>query len=649
VGLGTQLADVTGFDPGGWSWANQRTDTGQPATLAITTSGVFTVTVWMREDGLRLDRLLLTTNPSFTPTSFGPAESSQYSPGTAAPTLLLTRTIVYTYDNLYRLTNAGYTTGESYAYEYDPVGNRLKQIINGNTTTYLYDAANRLSQVNGQSYTFDNNGNLLTTGAMTNTFDAANRLTASTRDSITVQPVYNGVGDRVGQTVGTTTTHFALDVLGLPEVIYTSEGNAYLHLPGVIVAKNNTGETRYLLSDGLGSIRQAVDDNGTVVTYNEFDPYGNPIQNGSEPYGFTGEWWQEVGLLYLRARYYNPETGSFLSKDPVESEPPYTYVRGNVVNRIDPSGMQGGPLDPNSPLCYQPNAPNDIPLPGCTLPPKCYEPIPSNDIYDPISCIPPPAGPLYPPPGSPLTRGELIPSTISAGGRPFTDPKELFAYTNWFYSKNNPYWNCYDSFGPIDIDISSSDNWYDVVRDFVCEYGPNPRTFTDNDFITKSLRKTSFIGDARLRYYLFGQTEGNRSFNPLNWINPLKNGRFIIEPLEAEKELAMGPDTAGTGRILGGFSYEISQEGPYLRWTINNLMSRESGSRFPLGYIGTSSLENELGTANSLSDLFSFRSVLQSKTRDKTVDPEGGGDLYMTITWKELDFSCYSNFLQWLQ
>jgi len=48
-------------------------------------------------------------------------------------------------------------------------------------------------------------------------------------------------------------------------------------LPGVIMAESDTGEVRYLLSDGLGSMRQAVGDTGLVVAYNEYDPYGNPI------------------------------------------------------------------------------------------------------------------------------------------------------------------------------------------------------------------------------------------------------------------------------------------------------------------------------------------------------------------------------------
>ncbi len=231
------------------------------------------------------------------------------------------------------------------AYVTPSTGNRLKQIIAGDTTEYQYDAANRLAQVAGQAYTFDANGNLLQTGVMTNIFDAANRLVETRQDNYTVQPVYNGTGDRVGQQVGPTTTDFALDAAnGLAEVIYTSNGNAYLHLPGVIVTESAMGTIRYLLGDGLGSIRQAVDETGAVVAYQEFDPYGNPTRRSAaggqpSPYSFTGEWWEnEVGLLHLRARWYRPETGTFLNRDPLFNTSQYNYASGNPVNRVDPSG-----------------------------------------------------------------------------------------------------------------------------------------------------------------------------------------------------------------------------------------------------------------------------------------------------------------------
>jgi YD repeat-containing protein len=71
--------------------------------------------------------------------------------------------IDYDYDNLYRLISTDYSTGELYEYDYDPVGNRLQQIINGDTISYLYDEANRLAQLDDQAYNFDANGNLLTT------------------------------------------------------------------------------------------------------------------------------------------------------------------------------------------------------------------------------------------------------------------------------------------------------------------------------------------------------------------------------------------------------------------------------------------------------------------------------------------------------
>ena len=127
-------------------------------------------------------------------------------------------------------------------------------------------------------------------------------------------------------------------------MLYTSEGNRYLHLPGLIVTESASGETRYLLSDGLGSVRHVVDEYAEIVSYQEFDPYGSPVTGGEAGYGFTGEWWEsDVELLNLRARWYDPGMGVFLSRDAVESEPPYQYVRGNTINLVDPSGKTPWP------------------------------------------------------------------------------------------------------------------------------------------------------------------------------------------------------------------------------------------------------------------------------------------------------------------
>lgn len=78
VGLDEQRVGVTGFVPGEWSWANATTS-GVTATLSVTSSGLYTVNLLLREDGLRIDRLLLTTDTTFLPAGFGPAESYQSS------------------------------------------------------------------------------------------------------------------------------------------------------------------------------------------------------------------------------------------------------------------------------------------------------------------------------------------------------------------------------------------------------------------------------------------------------------------------------------------------------------------------------------------------------------------------------------------
>jgi YD repeat-containing protein len=89
---------------------------------------------------------------------------------------LVGTSITYTYDPLNRLTGASYSDGTYYNYTYDAVGNRLTETTPQGTTNYVYDAANRLTSVGGVSYTWDNNGNLLSDGTSTYTYDHANRL-----------------------------------------------------------------------------------------------------------------------------------------------------------------------------------------------------------------------------------------------------------------------------------------------------------------------------------------------------------------------------------------------------------------------------------------------------------------------------------------
>jgi YD repeat-containing protein len=241
VGLDEQTVEVTGFAPGEWSWASEAAN-GETATLAIATTGVYTLNLFMREDGLRIDRLLLTTDTNTIPDGLGPPESARLF-GVLTPGVL-TRTIVYTYDNLYRLTAADYSTGEFFDYTYDDRGNRLSQTTLAGTTVYTYDAANRLTQVDGQAYTWDNNGNLLSDGPRTFTYDSENRLASVVEGGTTTSFSYNGDGDRYAQTIGGVTTDYVLDPVGLAQVLVeTTTGQDMIYLPAWLNMMGAIGNT----------------------------------------------------------------------------------------------------------------------------------------------------------------------------------------------------------------------------------------------------------------------------------------------------------------------------------------------------------------------------------------------------------------------
>jgi YD repeat-containing protein len=209
--------------------------------------------------------------------------------------------ITYTYDDLYRLTGAEYSTGESFAYTYDAVGNRLQLTRDGGqVTNYAYDAADRLTSVNGVGYTWDDNGNLLSDGVRTYSYDAADRLIAVSGQPSAVSYTYNGDGLLVGRTVDSVGTTFTWDVAAsLPQVLATSDGAAYLY--GLsLLAQQQSGAWQYPLPDGLGSLRQWADVGGQVTYAARYAPFGSLLwQQGTAPgpWGFAGEMQDPTGLL----------------------------------------------------------------------------------------------------------------------------------------------------------------------------------------------------------------------------------------------------------------------------------------------------------------------------------------------------------------
>jgi len=260
-------------------------------------------------------------------------------------------TINYIYEPLHCLTVANYSNDDYYHYTYDAVGNRKSETayVNGvlTTTTYNYDQANRLTDVDGVTYTWDDNGNLLNDGVITYTYDSANRLKTLSKPGNNVTYAYNGLGDRLRETVNGVTSTFTMDLnTGLTQAL--SDGtNTYIYGNGRIAQVNSNG-TEYFISDALGSVRQMTNANGALTYSGAYDPYGAVTSTSgasSTAYGYTNEYTSQ-GLVYLRTRMYAPSMGRFLMRDMWDGDAnrplsfnQWIYVSGNPINYYDPSGL----------------------------------------------------------------------------------------------------------------------------------------------------------------------------------------------------------------------------------------------------------------------------------------------------------------------
>jgi RHS repeat-associated protein len=117
------------------------------------------------------------------------------------------------------------------------------------------------------------------------------------------------------------------------------------NLTTVIVAIPQPPSVLFYQTDQLGSTRLLTDRAGVVRGSFSYDAYGNGVGSTgsySSPLSYAGQYRDpESSLIYLRARYYDSETGQFLSRDPMiaTTRSPYGYVAGNPLNETDPSGL----------------------------------------------------------------------------------------------------------------------------------------------------------------------------------------------------------------------------------------------------------------------------------------------------------------------
>jgi RHS repeat-associated protein len=249
----------------------------------------------------------------------------------------------YTYDKANRLTKDGATE-----LKYDNAGNPTKI----GATELKYDVASELEKAGTTSYAFDKLGERTKASpeggsATTYGYDQAGNLITVKRETPKIEDSYgyDGNGLRQSETISGTTKHLAWDTAEqLPLLLYDGT-NYYIYGPQGLPIEQIASETStYLHHDQQGSTRLLTAQAGTVSGSYTYTAYGQTAEHtGSATSNLLsgGQYTSpDTGLIYLRARVYDPATAQFMSVDPLmmETGETYGYAGESPVNRADPSG-----------------------------------------------------------------------------------------------------------------------------------------------------------------------------------------------------------------------------------------------------------------------------------------------------------------------
>ncbi|MFC9076742.1 LamG-like jellyroll fold domain-containing protein [Streptomyces sp. NPDC057062] len=247
-------------------------------------------------------------------------------------------TSAYAYDYAHRLTSWT-KDGTSVSYTWDAAGNRTK----AGTTTATFDARNRQLTDDSTAYTYTARGTLATTTTgtttRTQTSDAFERKITDGSTTYTYDSL-----DRI-QTRGSTT--FTYD--GGSNDLASDGTTNYNRTPDGTLLSFTDGTTKqWALTDQHTDLTTGLAPDGLQVTGSTaYDPFGKETAiNGTTPaVGYQSDYTDPTsGDVNMAARWYQPGTGSFSSRDTWQLDPVsqqanrYIYTAGNPLNGTDPTG-----------------------------------------------------------------------------------------------------------------------------------------------------------------------------------------------------------------------------------------------------------------------------------------------------------------------
>ena len=270
----------------------------------------------------------------------------------------------YDYDATGQLTGAEFAStnpdipDQSLTYEYDAAGNRITTSENGESVDYTTNNLNQYTDVNGFESQYDDDGNLVSQtndeGTFLYGYNSENQLISVTEPNGTLTSYeYDPFGNRVASVVDGDRTEYLVDPFSFGDVVgeYDADGNltaSYTHGLG-LESITNPEAGFYYDFNATGSTVGLTDGDGRVANSYFYDPFGTDISETEtviNPYEFVGQFGvteEANGLDFMRNRFYDSDTGRFISADPIglngEDTNLYRYVENNPILFIDPNGL----------------------------------------------------------------------------------------------------------------------------------------------------------------------------------------------------------------------------------------------------------------------------------------------------------------------
>lgn len=264
----------------------------------------------------------------------------------------------YIYDNEDQLlefkygTIGGNDTVRHQKFAYDRLGNRITALLDGNTVSYVSNALNQYTSVNGAMQTFDSSGNLASSGGSTYNYNPINQLVSVN----TIALKYDALNRLIKIVTPADSTIYNYSFFDAIEIKKSGNDISNVFGNGLddLTSLKNNGQQYFATQNNVNSVTSITDSTNHLREYYEHDPFGTShifndvysvISNsaiGNELQFGGRNNITSTGLYNFRFRYLNTQQGRFIQRDPlkyINGMNNLSFVNNNSINNIDPLGL----------------------------------------------------------------------------------------------------------------------------------------------------------------------------------------------------------------------------------------------------------------------------------------------------------------------